>query len=96
MPTVRTAPAEEDDKPMTLTLPGQTEAFDHADIFARATGYIAERRVDIGSRVKKGDLLVRIAAPDLDQQSAKPRRNSVNFRRNSPLPRRMWSRPRPT
>ena len=68
VPTVRTVPAEEDDKPMTLTLPGQTEAFDHADIFARATGYIAERRVDIGSRVKKGDLLVRIAAPDLDQQ----------------------------
>ncbi|TXN06358.1 efflux RND transporter periplasmic adaptor subunit [Methylobacterium sp. WL103] len=68
VPTVRTVPAAEDDEPMRLTLPGQTEAFDHADIFARATGYIAERRVDIGSRVKKGDLLVRIAAPDLDQQ----------------------------
>ncbi|MGU3474628.1 efflux RND transporter periplasmic adaptor subunit [Methylobacterium sp. D48H] len=69
VPTVRTGPAQVDDGPMTLTLPGQTEAFDHADIFARATGYIAERRVDIGSRVKKGDLLVRIAAPDLDQQA---------------------------
>lgn len=69
VPTVRTLSATEDDQPMTLTLPGQTEAFDHADIFARATGYIAERRVDIGSRVKKGDLLVRIAAPDLDQEA---------------------------
>lgn len=69
VPTVRTLSATEDNQPMTLTLPGQTEAFDHADIFARATGYIAERRVDIGSRVKKGDLLVRIAAPDLDQQA---------------------------
>lgn len=68
VPTVRTVPAVEDDQPMRLTLPGQTEAFDHADIFSRATGYIAERRVDIGSRVKKGDLLVRIAAPDLDQR----------------------------
>ncbi len=68
-PAVRTTSATEDGAPMTLTLPGQTEAFDHADIFARATGYIAERRVDIGSRVKKGDLLVRIAAPDLDQQA---------------------------
>ncbi len=29
-----------------------------------------ERRVDIGSRVKKGDLLIRIAAPDVDQQLA--------------------------
>jgi len=69
IPTVRTLSATEDDRPMMLTLPGQTEAFDHADIFARATGYIAERRVDIGSRVKKGELLVRIAAPDLDQQA---------------------------
>ncbi len=68
VPTVRTVPASEDNAPMSLTLPGQTQAFDHADIFARATGYIAERKVDIGSRVKKGDLLVRIAAPDLDQQ----------------------------
>ena len=37
---------------------------------ARSTGYIAERRVDIGSRVKAGDLLLRISAPDLDQQLA--------------------------
>jgi HlyD family secretion protein len=51
-------------------LPGQTEAFDAANLYPRATGYIAERRVDIGSRVHKDDLLVRIEAPDLDQQLA--------------------------
>lgn len=68
VPRVLTVSASKDDTPMLLTLPGETEAFDKADIFARATGYIAERQVDIGSRVKKGDLLVRIAAPDLDQQ----------------------------
>lgn len=69
VPTVHTIAAAENTRPRPLTLPGQTQAFDHADIFARATGYIAERRVDIGSQVKKGDLLVRIAAPDLDQQA---------------------------
>jgi HlyD family secretion protein len=69
IPAVRTTAVAADNQPMSLTLPGQTEAFDHAAIFARATGYIAERKVDIGSRVKKGDLLVRIAAPDLDQQA---------------------------
>lgn len=52
------------------SLPGQTLAFTSADLYARATGYIAERKVDIGSRVRKGDLLLRIAAPDLDQQLA--------------------------
>ena len=51
-----------------------------ANIFARATGYIAERRVDIGSRVKKGDLLVHIAAPDLDEQVAQAKRSSARSR----------------
>jgi RND family efflux transporter MFP subunit len=68
VPQVRTIMAKKVDQPVDLTLPGQTEAFDVANLFARATGYVAERHVDIGSRVKKGDLLLRIAAPDLDQQ----------------------------
>jgi RND family efflux transporter MFP subunit len=68
VPQVRTAVAQSVDKPVDLTLPGQTEAFNVSNLYARATGYVAERRVDIGSRVHKGDLLLRITAPDLDQQ----------------------------
>jgi HlyD family secretion protein len=68
IPTVRTASAKELSDPIKITLPGQTQGFDYASIFARATGYIAERKVDIGSPVKKGDLLARIASPDLDRQ----------------------------
>jgi RND family efflux transporter MFP subunit len=68
VPEVRTAAAQRVDAPVELTLPGQTEAFDVANLFPRATGYVAERRVDIGSRVHGGDLLLRIEAPDLDQQ----------------------------
>ena len=68
VPNVQTIVAQAEDKPYKLTLPGQTDAFDTATIYPRATGYITERHVDIGSRVKKGDLLVRIASPDLDQQ----------------------------
>jgi RND family efflux transporter MFP subunit len=70
VPQVRTTTAKKVDAPVRLTLPGQTEAFDVASLFPRATGYVAERRVDIGSRVHAGDLLVRIEAPDLDQQLA--------------------------
>jgi RND family efflux transporter MFP subunit len=70
VPAVRVAAVERSDKPVDLTLPGDTQAFARAAIFARATGYIAERRVDIGSRVKAGDILLRIAAPELDQQLA--------------------------
>ncbi|MCJ2035220.1 efflux RND transporter periplasmic adaptor subunit [Methylobacterium sp. J-068] len=70
VPKLRTAAAERADKPIEITLPGQTDAFAKAALYARATGYIAERRVDIGSRVHQGDILMRIAAPDLDQQLA--------------------------
>jgi HlyD family secretion protein len=70
IPTVRTVIAKREDQPIETLLPGQTEAFQIANIFARATGYISDREVDIGNRVKKGDLLVHIAAPDLDQQLA--------------------------
>jgi RND family efflux transporter MFP subunit len=70
VPKVRIALAKKVDAPIDLTLPGQTEAYDVANLYARATGYVAERRVDIGSRVHKGDLMVRIEAPDLDQQLA--------------------------
>ncbi len=51
-----------------LDLPGSTEAFDAATLYARATGFISKRNVDIGSEVKAGDVLAIIAAPDLDQQ----------------------------
>ncbi|HXW30672.1 MAG TPA: efflux RND transporter periplasmic adaptor subunit [Xanthobacteraceae bacterium] len=68
VPEVRVAIVKRQDGPVALTLPGSVLPFDQARIYARATGYIAERRVDIGSRVHTGDLLVRIAAPDLDHQ----------------------------
>ncbi len=70
VPTVQTQKAQRTDAALEVTLPGQTLAFDTATMFARATGYIAERRVDIGSEVHKGDLLVRISAPDTDEQLA--------------------------
>ena len=70
VPSVRVVAAQSQDAPVDLTLPGETQPFDSANIYARATGYISERKVDIGSRVKTGDLLVHIAAPDLDQQLA--------------------------
>jgi RND family efflux transporter MFP subunit len=53
---------------ISVTLPGTTAAFADANIYARATGYIAKRNVDIGDRVKVGDLLAELAVPELDHQ----------------------------
>ncbi len=68
VPDVHVVTATQAKTAQETMLPGQTAAFASADLFARATGFIAERRVDIGSRVHQGDLLLRIAAPDLDEQ----------------------------
>ena len=53
---------------LPVTLPGTTAAFAAANIYARATGYIAKRNVDIGDHVKQGELLAELAVPELDEQ----------------------------
>ncbi len=65
---VRRAPADVD-----IVLPGSLTALSEASIYARATGYLRKRYVDIGDRVKEGQLLAEIDAPDLDQQVAQAR-----------------------
>jgi RND family efflux transporter MFP subunit len=70
VPSVRTAAIKASDSVMSVTWPGTTEAFEQANIYARASGYISKRNVDIGSRVKAGDLLVTITAPEVEHQIA--------------------------
>jgi HlyD family secretion protein len=80
VPTVRVTQVKRLDGPVDLSLPGNTQAFEGARIFARATGYIAERRVDIGSHVHAGDMLALIAAPELDQQLAQAQAQLAQLR----------------
>jgi RND family efflux transporter MFP subunit len=50
-----------------LVLPGNIQAVTEGPIVARATGYIRKRNVDIGDRVKAGQVVAEIEAPELDQ-----------------------------
>ncbi|MDR3467388.1 MAG: efflux RND transporter periplasmic adaptor subunit [Xanthobacteraceae bacterium] len=70
VPTVRTAAIRASDGVRSAIWPGTTEAFEQANIYARASGYISKRNVDIGSRVKAGDTLVEITAPEIEHQIA--------------------------
>ena len=51
-----------------LVLPGNTQAFIDSPIYARTNGYLKQWYVDIGARVRKGELLAEIETPELDQQ----------------------------
>ncbi len=79
VPSVRIVTVHADNRPQTIDLPGTMQAYDAATLYARATGYIAKRNVDIGSQVHAGDVLAVIAAPDLDQQLAQARAQLVQM-----------------
>ena len=68
VPSVRVATIGASPGTISVTLPGTTAAFAAANIYARATGYIAKRKVDIGDRVTAGGLLAQLAVPELDDQ----------------------------
>jgi RND family efflux transporter MFP subunit len=70
VPSVRVATIKSANAIAIARLPATTSAFVAANIFARASGYIEKRHVDIGDQVKKGQLLVEITAPELDHQIA--------------------------
>lgn len=51
-----------------LTLPSSLQAFTESPIYARTSGYVAHWYKDIGSQVKKGQLLADLETPEVDQE----------------------------
>lgn len=74
-----------DKTPVALELPGETAPLETASIGARASGYVAERRVDIGTHVKAGDVLAIIHAPELDREVARAQAALAQARANLEL-----------
>jgi RND family efflux transporter MFP subunit len=48
--------------------PGTVEPFESADLYSKVSGFLIELKVDIGDRVEFGQVLARIAAPELEKQ----------------------------
>jgi RND family efflux transporter MFP subunit len=51
-----------------IELPGNTQAFTDAPIYARTSGYLKKWYFDIGAHVKQGQLLAEIETPEMDEQ----------------------------
>jgi RND family efflux transporter MFP subunit len=64
--TVIEAQSRANDEP--LTLPGTLQGGIESTLYARTSGYVVRWFKDIGSEVKKGELLAEISAPEVDQQ----------------------------
>lgn len=70
VPRVRVEQVVQDRGKLLVTLPATTLAFEEANVYARASGYVATRLVDIGDHVKAGQILATITAPEVDHQIA--------------------------
>lgn len=53
-----------------LQLPGELIAFQQVDLYAKVTSFVKELKVDIGTEVKEGQLLITLEAPELNSQVA--------------------------
>lgn len=67
-PVVTIVHPEKGEPTSSLLLPGNIEPLYSASVYARTEGYIDHRNVDIGAKVKKGEVLAVISSPEVDQQ----------------------------
>lgn len=65
-----------------LLLPGNMQPFSDTAIYARTPGYLKRWHADIGKRVKAGELLAEIDAPELDDQLAQARADHATAEAN--------------
>jgi RND family efflux transporter MFP subunit len=73
VPTVAVITPENKAADQQLRLPGTVQAWYEASLYARVDGYLKNWYFDYGARVKKGQVLAEIDAPDLDAQLAAAR-----------------------
>ena len=73
VPTVATVSPKPGQPAASLMLPAEIRPHTEAPIYARASGYLKRRLVDIGDHVKTGQLLAEIDTPELDQELERAR-----------------------
>lgn len=81
-PRVMTAVARRAALQSARILPGNALAFQQAVLYSRTNGYIKRRLVDIGDKVKAGDLLAEVVAPDVDAQLDQARATLLQAKAN--------------
>src|SRR5262245_55365596 len=70
VPTVKVEKPQVRDIRLPIAQPGKVEAFEQTAIYSKIAGFVQKWHVDIGTRVKKGDLLVELLVPELADEHA--------------------------
>lgn len=68
-----------------VVLPGNIRAYMDAPIYARTNGYLRRWYADIGTHVRKGQLLAEVETPEADQQLAQARADLASAQANANL-----------
>jgi membrane fusion protein, multidrug efflux system len=69
-PAVNVVAVESQKLNTLLSLPAQAIAYEGVDIYPKVTGFIEKITVDRGSRVKAGEIIIRLSAPEVLAQRA--------------------------
>jgi RND family efflux transporter MFP subunit len=70
IPTASIAPVMRGNLSSTLTVAGEFQPYQEVDLHAKVSGYIRRINVDIGDRIKKGEVLAVLEVPELNAQVA--------------------------
>src|SRR5260370_4033468 len=68
-----------------IVLPGNIQAFTSSPIYSRTSGYLSKWYIDIGGRVKTGQLLAEIDTPEVDKQLEQSRADLATAQANLKL-----------
>ena len=82
-PDVLLAPPKSGSPSSEIVLPGNIYAYTDSPIYARTNGYLTRWYFDIGSHVRKGQLLAIIASPEVDQQLLQARADLATSESNA-------------
>src|SRR6202790_1661976 len=80
IPTVAVVQPQAEPGNDELVLPGNLQAFEESPIFARTNGYLLRWYKDIGSKIRKGELLAAIDTPEIDQELSQVRASREQVR----------------
>jgi membrane fusion protein, multidrug efflux system len=86
------APVQQAGLSSQVKLPGQLAAYQEVSIFPKVNGYVRDVKVDIGSKVRRGQLLMTLEAPELEQSTMQAKEKYARTKADLSIDREHYNR----